>query len=150
MYYLRYAVWMLILWAQGPKFVLVKLQMLVKCACYSPVGWWLYQELIYYTLLNWILCVHIYSIHIGVILSSHHSRYSMPHDPSEIIGICWFGAQETLLLMLKTAVLLNIFLETMTVFCFQKSLMNKLKRMLFIYFVTNFFTDEFILSWLKS
>ncbi len=36
------------------------------------------------------------------------------HDPSEIILICWFGAQESFLiiiLMLKTLVLLNIFVE---------------------------------------
>jgi len=38
---------------------------------------------------------------------------SVSHDPSEIILIlCGFGAQETFLLsMLKTAVLLNIFVE---------------------------------------
>ncbi len=34
------------------------------------------------------------------------------HDPSEIIQICWFGAQETFILssMLKTVVLLNVYL----------------------------------------
>jgi len=37
------------------------------------------------------------------------------HDPSEIILICWFGAQETLLSMLKTVVLLNI-LNSDTIF----------------------------------
>ncbi len=39
---------------------------------------------------------------------------SVSHDPSEIILICLFGAQETLS-MLKTVVLLNIFLETVII-----------------------------------
>ncbi len=44
----------------------------------------------------------------------------MSHDPSEIILICWFAAQETLLLLLKlqTVVQLNIFVETMIIFLF--------------------------------
>jgi len=39
------------------------------------------------------------------------------HNSSEIILICWFGAQDKILiilvLVLKTVVLLNIFVETM-------------------------------------
>ncbi len=42
---------------------------------------------------------------------------SMSHDPSEIILICWFAAQETfLIIVLKTVVLLNIFAETVLFF----------------------------------
>ncbi len=43
---------------------------------------------------------------------------SLSHDPSEIILICWFAAQETFLLlsMLKTVVLLNISVETYFIF----------------------------------
>ncbi len=32
-------------------------------------------------------------------------------DPSEIILICWFGARESLLLMFKTGLQLNIFVK---------------------------------------
>ncbi len=37
---------------------------------------------------------------------------SVSHDPSEIILICWFDAQETIIIIInvKTVVLLNIFL----------------------------------------
>ncbi len=40
---------------------------------------------------------------------------SVSQDPSEIILICWFAAQMFFLLlpMLKTVVLLNIFMDTM-------------------------------------
>jgi len=34
------------------------------------------------------------------------------HDPSEIILICWFGAQETFLIRKKSVVLLNILVKT--------------------------------------
>jgi len=40
---------------------------------------------------------------------------SVSHDPSEIFLLCWFATQEMfllLLLMLKTVVLPNIFMET--------------------------------------
>jgi len=40
---------------------------------------------------------------------------SVSHDPSEIILICWFAAQETSLIMsVKNVVLLHIFVEKTT------------------------------------
>ncbi len=49
-------------------------------------------------------------------------RSSVSHDPSEIILICWFAAQESFLIiillfsMLKTVVVVPIFTETMHFF----------------------------------
>ncbi len=54
---------------------------------------------------------------IPVMQSWMQSLQSVSHDPSEIIIICWFAAQEKksfFLSMLKTVVLLNIFVETDT------------------------------------
>ncbi len=48
----------------------------------------------------------------------------MSHDNSEIILICWFAAQETFLSMLKSVVLLHIFVET-TIYFFQAFLLNR-------------------------
>ncbi len=45
-------------------------------------------------------------------LQHHYSSLSVSHDPSEIIVICWFNIKHVLLSVLKTIVLLNIFLET--------------------------------------
>jgi len=58
------------------------------------------------------LCVQL-KLHIYSLLVSNNSLQSVSHNPLEIIVICWFGAQETffLLSMLKTFVLLNIFVE---------------------------------------
>jgi len=42
-------------------------------------------------------------------------QHNNTHDASEIIQICWFGAELLLLLLLsilKTVMLLNIFVET--------------------------------------
>ncbi len=44
---------------------------------------------------------------------------SVSHDPSEIIPICLFAAQKTLLVMLQTVVLLNIFVKIVIIFFFQ-------------------------------
>ncbi len=48
---------------------------------------------------------------------------SVSRDPSEIILECWFAAQETLLSVLKTVELLNIFVETDRLF--QDCLINR-------------------------
>ncbi len=60
----------------------------------------------------------------------------MSHVPSEIIPICWFGAQKhltILLSMLKTGVLLNVIVEIIIHF-FEVSLINgKFKRTAFIW-----------------
>ncbi len=55
---------------------------------------------------------------------------SESHDPSEVILIYLFGAQKTFLtLMLKTIVLLDIFVETVIIFSFfQDSLLNKMLK----------------------
>ncbi len=52
---------------------------------------------------------------------------SVPHDPSEIILIYWFAAQEKFLIIvsvIKTVVLLHIFVENGNTF-FQDSLINR-------------------------
>ncbi len=56
-------------------------------------------------------------------------KHKRKHDPSEIIKICWFGAQKTFVFInIETVVLPNIFVET------KDSLMNiKLKRIFFKY-----------------
>ncbi len=59
------------------------------------------------------------------------------HLPSEIILICWFGAQESFLRlsMLKKVVVLNFFVETVIRFFFQDSLMNRnLKSSIYLTF----------------
>ncbi len=71
---------------------------------------------------SWIFCSHYSSLH-DLMLS---------HDPSEIILICWLAAQETFLIiiyveMLKTVVMLNIFVETLIIF-FQDSLNKNNKK----------------------
>ncbi len=50
-------------------------------------------------------------------LNSHQSllQSSVSHDPSEIILICWFGAQETFLIITNVENL-NNFVETMIFF----------------------------------
>ncbi len=74
-----------------------------------------------------------------------HHYFSL--DPSEIILICWFTAQETFLLlsMLKTVVLLHIFMETV-ILVFKDSFINRmLKSTAFICFcnIINVCTDTF-------
>ncbi len=56
-----------------------------------------------------------FKINVSILKHNLFRRCSMSlvsHDPSEIILICWFGAQETFLLlsMLKKVVLLNVHL----------------------------------------
>jgi len=56
----------------------------------------------------------------------------MSHDPSEIILIGWFAAQEKFLII-SSVEMLHIFVETVTYF-FQDSLRNrKLKRTAFVW-----------------
>ncbi len=45
---------------------------------------------------------------------------SVSHDPSEIILICWFAAQETfiIIIMLKGVVIIHVFVENVTIFFF--------------------------------
>ncbi len=60
-------------------------------------------------------------------------KHKRKHDPSEIIQICWFGAQKTFVFInIETVVLPNIFVET------KDSLMNiKLKRIFLKYMEFN-------------
>ncbi len=54
------------------------------------------------------------------ILKCNLFQSSVSHDPSEIILICWFAAQEhfSLLSMLKIVMLLSIFVETVIILFF--------------------------------
>ncbi len=64
-------------------------------------------------------------------------QFSVSHDPSEIILICLFGDQETfhihiineyeMIIIMKTVVLLNIFMETM-MHSFQESDKKKVQK----------------------
>ncbi len=38
---------------------------------------------------------------------------SVSYDPSEIIVISWFGAQETFIIIITVGIITNIFVETM-------------------------------------
>ncbi len=49
----------------------------------------------------------------------------MSHDPSEIILICWFGAQETFIIIVINVEKLYICKEPMIRFFFQDYLMNR-------------------------
>jgi len=46
------------------------------------------------------LCVQL-KLHIYSLLVSNNSLQSVSHNPLEIIVICWFGAQETFLLIIN-------------------------------------------------
>ncbi len=70
---------------------------------------------------------------LNVFMESLQSLVSQ--DPSEIILIWWFAAQETFLIIInvKNVVLLNIFVENVILSFFQDSLMNRtLKSTAFI------------------
>ncbi len=58
------------------------------------------------------------------------NQSSVSHDPSEIILICWFSAQETFIIIIniENLVLLNIFAETMIFFRILSKEHNLLKK----------------------
>ncbi len=60
--------------------------------------------------------LHLFVFLYNLVMQSWIFQSSVSRDPSEIILIFWFAVQETLLSMLKTAVLLNIFVETQIFF----------------------------------
>ncbi len=74
-----------------------------------------------------VIIVHILSVGLEKISFQQSSFQSLvSHDPSEIILICWFAAQETssiIRVKKKTGDVLDIFVMTMTFFL--DSLMNK-------------------------
>jgi len=49
------------------------------------------------TIKNYLLFIKIIPVMVNLSLL----QFSVPHDPSEIILICWFGAQESFICIIK-------------------------------------------------
>ncbi len=83
------------------------------------------------------------------------SASSVLHDPSEIILICWFDAQETFLIIINAEKVCCLIFLWILWYVFQHSLINR-KNSIYLkkkYFVINIFTvtfDQFDVSLLNK
>ncbi len=82
----------------------------------------------------------------------------MSHDPSEIILICWFAAQETFLIIInkkiiiikkKTVVLFNVFVEILINFFFRILWWKVQKKSITLCLYCHFYVILLSPSWIK-